>query len=58
MFSSLTARRIPMKANSMADVRICVNMMTETTESSNFTVLRYKEMLNITVQVVSLHLKQ
>jgi len=47
-----------MKANSMADVRICVNMMTETTESSNFTVLRYKEMLNITVQVVSLHLKQ
>jgi hypothetical protein len=44
---SLTASRIPIKAKSMADVRIWVNMMTESTESSSFTILRHKQRVNI-----------
>jgi hypothetical protein len=41
---SLTANRTPMNANSMADVRIWVNMIGETAESINFTILEHRKL--------------
>jgi hypothetical protein len=55
--SPLTASRIPIKAKSMADARICVNITTETTDPSNFTVLRHRERVSI-LNLLGYHLKQ
>jgi hypothetical protein len=41
--SSPTTNRNPMNAKSMAEVRIWVNMIGDTAESSNFTILEHKK---------------